>query len=159
MTHISRVVCTALLLSGFVSAQQSTPPPNLDEYIKAARTDIRAQKSQLLGAALALSSGESAAFWPVYQTYEKALEKIGDDRYALIKDYAANYTKLTDAKAVELTDRALALEEQRLALIKQYLPQIRKVLPPAKAARWYQTEMGLNKIIDLQIAAEIPLAK
>ena len=41
---------------------------------------------------------------------------IGDKRYAGIKDYAANYGTLTDAKATELIDVALGLEEQRLAL-------------------------------------------
>jgi len=33
------------------------------------------------------------------------------------------------------------------------------VLPPVKVGRWYQTEMALNKIVDLRIAAEVPLAR
>ncbi len=55
--------------------------------------------------------------------------------------------------------RRSALEEQRLALIKRYVGEFRKVLPPVKVGRWYQAEMALNKIVDLRIAAEVPLAK
>ena len=33
------------------------------------------------------------------------------------------------------------------------------MLPAVKVGRWYQVEMALNKIVDLRLAAEIPLAK
>ena len=36
---------------------------------------------------------------------------------------------------------------------------LKTVLPAAKAARWYQVEMALNKAVDLRLAAEIPLAR
>ncbi len=134
-------------------------PANLDEYVKLARTGIQQEKSQIVGAALALDATQAAAFWPVYKKYEAELAKIGDERYAGIKDYAANYGSLTDAKATELTDRALGLEEKRLALIKQYVGELRGVLPAVKVGRWYQVEMALNKIVDLRMAAEIPLAQ
>ena len=49
--------------------------------------------------------------------------------------------------------------EQRLALIKRYVGEFRKVLPAVKVGRWYQAETALNKIVDLRIAAEVPLAK
>jgi hypothetical protein len=140
------------------SAQQ-TAPANLDEYLKLARTGVQQEKSQIIGQALELDATQSAAFWPIYKKYETELAAIGDQRYAGIKDYAAHYGSLTDAKAAELTDSALGLEEKRLALIKRYVGQFRGVLPSVKVARWYQTEMALNKIIDLRVAAEVPLAK
>ena len=154
------VMAAALAAAGSVNAQTPQPPPpaNLDEYVKLVRSDVQNQKSQVIGAALELSASEGAAFWPVYKQYEAELMKIGEERFAAIKDYAANYATLTPAKATELTDRALALEEKRLALVKRALGQIRTVLPPAKAARWYQVEMALNKAVDLRLAAEIPLA-
>jgi hypothetical protein len=145
-------------------AQPAAPAPqaapaNLDEYMKLARTGIQQEKSQIIGAALELDATQSAAFWPVYKKYEAELAAIGDQRYAGIKDYAAHYGSLTDAKATELTDKALGLEEQRLALVKRYAGEFRKVLPPVKVARWVQTEMALNKIVDLRLAAEVPLAR
>ena len=117
------------------------------------------RQAQVIGAALELDASQAAAFWPVYKQYEAEFAKIGDARYAGIKSYAANYGTLTDAKANELIDLALGLEEQRLALIKRYLGEFRKVLPGVKAARWYQAEMGLNRIVDIRLAAELPLMK
>ena len=156
------VMAAALAAAGSVNAQPPQPPQapaNLDEYVKLVRSDVQNQKSQVIGAGLALSAAEGAAFWPVYKQYEAELNKIGEERFAVIKDYAANYATLTPAKATELTDRAVALEEKRLALVKRALGQVRAVLPAAKAARWYQVEMALNKAVDLRLAAEIPLAQ
>jgi hypothetical protein len=156
------VILAALAVAWPVNARaQQAPqaPANLDEYVKLVRSDVQNQKSQVIGAALELSATESAAFWPVYKQYEADLTKIGEERFAAIKDYAANYATLTPAKATELTDRALALEEKRLALVKRALGQVRGVLPAVKAARWYQVEMALNKAVDLRLAAEIPLAQ
>ena len=160
MRNWIRILCAAAVLGGIaLDAQQRPNTPNLDEYVALARKDVNTQKSQIIGNALQLSASESAAFWPVYKAYEDQLTKIGEARYAAIKDYAASYTSMTDAKANELADRAIGLEEQRLALMKRTLGEVRKVLPGIKAARWYQVEMGLNKIIDLQIASELPLVK
>lgn len=170
MRNIWLTVVAVLVSTGGGSAlaQQAAPAPaapaqaapaNLDEYMKLARTGIQQEKSQIIGAALELDATQASAFWPVYKKYEGELAAIGDKRYAGIKDYAANYGTLTDAKATELIDGAIGLEEQRLALMKRYLGEVRKVLPALKAARWYQTEMALNKIVDLRLAAEVPLAK
>jgi hypothetical protein len=170
--HLSFCMTTACLLvatPGRASAQQpaagqaapaqQSAPANLDDYMKLARTGIQQDKSQIIGAALELDATQAAAFWPAYKKYEAELAAIGDQRYAGIKDYAAHYGSLTDAKATELTDKALGLEEQRLALVKRYAGEFRKVLPPVKVARWVQTEMALNKIVDLRLAAEVPLAR
>ena len=137
-----RVLPVAMVLACASASQAQQPPANLDEYVKLVRTDVQNQKSQLIGAALELSAAESAVFWPVYKQHEAEISKIGEERYAAIKDYAANYATLTPAKATELTDRALALEEKRLALVKRTLAQVRTVLPAPKAARWYQVEMA-----------------
>ena len=58
-----------------------------------------------------------------------------------------------------MIDAAIGLEEQRLALIKRYLGEFRKVMPAVKVGRWYQAEMGLNRIVDVRLAAELPLLK
>ncbi len=155
------VVGTLGIMVGAAGAQtaQQAAPKNIDEYIQLVRTGVQQDKVQLIGAALELDAAQNAAFWPIYKQFEAELAKIGDQRLAGIKDFAANYGALTDAKAIELTDKAVSLEEQRLALIKRYVGEFRKVLPPVKVGRWYQAEMALNKIVDLRIAAEVPLAR
>lgn len=43
-------------------------------------------------------------------------------------------------------------------MIKRYVGELRGVLPAVKVGRWHQVEMALDKIVDLRMAAEIPLA-
>jgi hypothetical protein len=151
----------ALAVTAVPQARQASQgaPKNIDEYVRLLRGDVQKEKAQIIGAALELDATQSAAFWPVYKQYETELARIGDQRYAGIKDYAASYGSLSDAKASELTDLAIDLEEQRLALIKRYVGEFRKVIPAVKVGRWYQAEMGLNRIVDVRLAAELPLAR
>lgn len=162
--HTRRWIPAVVLVLGMAAGApaqqpQQAAPANVDEYVQLIRSGVQKDKAQIIGAALELDATQAAAFWPVYKQYEAELVKIGDRRYAGIKDYAANYGSLTDAKATELTDLAISLEEQRLALIKRYVGEFRKVIPAVKVGRWYQAEMGLNRIVDVRLAAEVPLAK
>src|SRR3954470_24220510 len=141
------------------SPASASAPANLDEYVKLVRSGVQQDKAQIVAAALELDATQGAAFSPVYKKYEAELAALGDKRYAGIKDYAAHYGTLTDAKATELTEGAIALEEQRLALVKRYVGELRGVLPAVKVARFYQVENALNKIVDLRLVSEIPLAK
>ena len=162
------IVGTALVLGITAAAYAQQPPPapsgqptpqNVDDYVQLIRTGVQKDKAQIIGAALELDAAQAAAFWPVYKQYESELLAIGDKRYQGIKAYASSYGTLTDAKATELIDLALSLEEQRLALVKRYLGEFRKVIPAVQVGRWYQAEMGLNRIVDVRLAAELPLLK
>jgi hypothetical protein len=160
--YLIRIVAaiTALVVASFSAGQASQAPPasaNLDDYMALVRSDIQARKSRIIGATLALDEAQSAAFWPVYQRYEAELSAILEERYAAIKDYAAHFDTLTDAKAADLTDRAIALEGKRLDLIRHYVGELRGVLPATKVGRWYQIETALNRAADLKVASEIPL--
>ena len=86
----------AVLLAASVGGAQAQPSPqasqaapkNIDEYIQLARTGVAQDKAQIIGAALELDATQNAAFWPVYKQYEAELARIGNQRYAGIKDYA-----------------------------------------------------------------------
>lgn len=129
----------------------------LDAYIEMARSDLKTEKTAIITQAIPMTEQESAAFWPVYRKYDLELNQLGDERLRLIKDYAANYKTMTDAKAKELADRMLAWDEKRVKMKKQYFAQFSKVLPAAKAARLLQLENRIGLLIDLQIAANVPL--
>ena len=108
-------------------------PPDVAVVVSGSRGGVQQEKSQILGQALELDATQAAAFWPVYKKYEAELAAIGDARYAGIKDYAAHYGSLTDAKATELMNGAIGLEEKRLALIKRYAGEFKAVLPAVNA--------------------------
>ena len=130
---------------------------SFDKYLEMLRSDFRTTKTQILTEALKMSDADGQKFWPIQREYETELAKLGDQRVALIKDYAANYDSLTPAMAKQLVDRAFKLESSRLSLLKKYTDKTSKAVSPTVAARFAQIEATLNSLVDLQIRANTPL--
>ena len=96
-------------------------------------------------------------FWPIYREYDLELTKIGDERLAMIKDYAEHYQTLTDEKAKELMEKAFQLQQKRIKLRRAYFKKMDKVLPSKVVAKFFQLEHQIILLLDLQIASELPL--
>jgi hypothetical protein len=160
---ISATIVFGLLLGGFALSSASAAPPNSaaeqknkDYYIELVRRDVRQDAREIVGEQMAFKQAEADKFWPVYDRYEAELKRLGDEKLALINDYADNYKSMTDAKAGELTSKAIDLDIRRTSLLQQYLPEFQKALTNRRAAQFYQIELPLLKIVDLQIAAQLP---
>src|SRR3954468_10119711 len=130
---------------------------NTDQYIELVRRDLRQEKREIVGEAMSFKQSEADAFWPVYDRYETELNRLGDQKLALINDYADNFKNMNEAKAGDLTSKAIDLDILRTSLLQQYLPQFQKALTNKRAAQFYQLEMAMLKIVDLQIAAQVPM--
>ena len=160
----------ALLLSGVVAAgAQSTkqaPTPadqtaalNLAAYAELLRADVKLQKVAILTEMMGFTEAEDAAFWPIYREYDSEMAKLGDERVALIAEYARVYEKMTDADASALAEKALDLESRRQATKAKYFDRVRKALSAKTALKYLQIEHQLLLLIDLQISAALPIVK
>jgi hypothetical protein len=130
-----------------------------EQDIQLLRQDVRSKKKQLIAANLTLTDAEATKFWPVYDQYSAEMTKIGDQRYALIKEYAQNFGSLTDDQALSLINRSLALDDAADQLRMKYVPIINKVLAGKKTATFFQMDRRITTLIDLQLASQIPLAQ
>jgi hypothetical protein len=137
---------------------QSTRSLNLAAYAELLRSDVRSQKIAILTEVMGLTDADDAKFWPIYREYEMEMSKLGDQRMALIADYAKEYQSLTDAAADQLASRALELESQRHALKGKYYERVKTALSPRTAMQFLQVEHQLLLLIDLQVAAALPIA-
>ena len=159
--------CFAFLAFAPLAQAQTKPLPpaadareiNLRAYAELLRSDLRAQKVAVITEVMEFTEAEDKAFWPVYREYEAELAKINDARLALIKDYAAGYETLTDATADGFAVRALGLEATRHALLERYYARFKSVMPAKTAARFLQVEHQILLLMDLQIAASLPIAE
>src|SRR5271156_3624625 len=141
------------------AAPATTPKEqNLQEYIKLLRADVRSQKSGVMSAVMQLDPDQAAKFWPIYRDYDAELAKVNDLRVANIKEYAASYNQLTDAKADELIHNSMTYQKQRSELLAKYYEIMKQQLGAVTAARFAQVEYQLLLIIDLQILSELPIA-
>jgi len=154
----------ALLSSGAVAqAQQgATPQPtelNLSAYAELLRSDVRAQKIAILAQVMGFTEAEDTAFWPLYREYDAEMTRLGDQRVALIADYARQFTQLTDTAAAAMGDKAVELEARRQAAKAACYERVKKALSPRTALRFLQVEQQLLLIIDLQISAALPIVE
>ena len=140
------------------TSEQQTKALNLSAYAELLRSDVRAQKVAIITEVMGFTDKEDEAFWPIYREYDLEMAKLGDERVALIADYAKNYGNVTDEVADRLASRALELESRRQELKGQVYQKVKKALSPLTAARFLQVEHQLLLLIDLQIAAALPIA-
>jgi len=139
------------------SPAASNQKANIQAYIQLLRTDVRQQKAEIMGSVMLLSAADAAKFWPIYTEYDAELSKLNDQRLANIHEYALNYAQMTDAKADELIQNALSYQKQRGELLAKYYDRVKQDLGAITAARFIQVEHQLLSIIDLRIAAELPI--
>ena len=153
------VVGTFLLVPHDLNAQESSANSISETDIQLLRKDLRSMKKQLVATSLQLSDDIAKKFWPVYDQYTQDTIRLNDNRYSLIKDYAANYGSMTDAQAQSFTAHWIDVDNAFLRLKAKYVPLFQRILPPKKSALFFQFDRRICLLIDLQLASEIPLVQ
>jgi hypothetical protein len=163
---VAASMATMMILTSVPVRQiQAQAPANtagqssVDQDIDLMRKDVRSQKKQIIAANLQLTDAEAVKFWPVYDQYTAELVKINDAKYAAIKDYATNYDTLTDDKALSLIRQILGVDQSVAQLREKYVPIVSKVISGKKTALFFQLDRRLVALIDLQLAAAIPMVQ
>jgi hypothetical protein len=149
-------------LNGLAVAQTAVTveaKPLSESDIALLRHDVQAAKMDIITKTMQFTEAEAAAFWPLYRDYANEEHQIGDTTYRIIKNYAANYDQMTDAKAGELTRKVLDVERSKYELASKYLPRFEKVLSPKRAAKFFQVERRLDLMIELELSGAIPLVE
>jgi len=157
---IGALLAGSLLLNiGVLFAAGPTKEAAVDQEIKMLRQDLRTDKKKIVAANMQLSEAEAVKFWPVYDAYTLETIKLNDTLQELIKEYAQNYDTLTDEKAKSLTKRTLELDEAATKLRLKYVPLFNKVISPKKTARFMQIDRRLGLLVNIQVAAGLPLVQ
>ena len=151
-------VCSVSMFAQAPAAQSvsgAVPQPSnvTDRDIEMLRADLRAQRKQIMAQNMSLTADEATKFWPIFDQYRQEAIKPNDERWALIKDYAANYNTMTDAQAQDYMKRANAVDEQLLELRMKYIPVFEKVI---SAALWFQIDRRIDLLINLAVARSNP---
>jgi len=155
--RILSALCALLLSSAFAQTVEVSAKPITDADIQLLRSDVQAQKNQIIAHNMQFTDSESAAFWPVYRDYSRDQSAIGDERVQLIKDYAQHYDTLDDTKADNMTRRLLNIEAKVVNVRQEYWPKFEKALGAKRAAKFFQVDNRLTLIVNLRLVSEIPL--
>ena len=131
----------------------------LDAFIDILKTDVKTQKSTIIRVNMNLNKAEGDKFWPVYENYERELDKINDERIEIIRYFARNYNQLTNEESEEIAKNAFKWREKRIKLKKKYYKNFKKVSSSKTATKFFQLENQVSLLFDLQIASKLPLIK
>jgi hypothetical protein len=140
-----------------LSLAQDKPADNMQIL----RDKIRADKKLVVATNMELTESEAKNFWPIYDQYQKDLQRINQKIVKVLESYADDYKKksLTDDKAKKLIEDALAIEREEAALKANYAPKLSKALPMIKVVRYLQIENKIRAVVRYDIAAGVPLMK
>jgi hypothetical protein len=158
---IALTVADRTVADAVAPASPAAGPDTVDTYVHSLRADLSRGKTQIICDVMHLSADEAALFWPIYQEYETELFELGDKRVELIRQFgdAQRAGKLAPDEASALTDGYFEFETARVALTKRYCDQISKEMSPVRAAQFTQIEHRVGTVVDLIIAANVPLIR
>jgi hypothetical protein len=108
-----------------------------------------------------LTESEAKNFWPIYEQYQKDLQRINGRIVNVLESYADDFRRksLTDDKAKKLIDEALAIDMAEANLKSAYAPKLSKALPARKVARYLQIENKIRAVVRYDIASGVPLVR
>jgi hypothetical protein len=162
LMKLRTILCAFCALSiswGVAQRIEVKAKPLTDADIQLLRSDVQADKNDIIARTMQFTDAESQAFWPLYRNYARDQKLIGDERVQLIKDYAQNYASFDDAKAKNMVQRLLNIESKCVNLRQEYWPKFETVLGARRAAKFFQVDNRLSLLVNLQLASEIPLAR
>jgi hypothetical protein len=151
------ILCAMFIPAALAQTVDVKAQPLTDTDIQLLRSNLQADKNEIVGHTMRFTDTESAAFWPLYRDYARDQQVIGDARLQLIKDYAKNYDTMDDTKAKDVVERLLGIDAKLTKLREDYWPKFEKALGSKRAARFYQVDNRLTLMINIQLASEIPL--
>ena len=125
----------------------------------AIREAIRSDKRGLVERNMKLTPEEAKKFWPLYDEYQRDLDKIVDRQNRVVLDYLAAESTMTDANASRLAKELLAADADEQRLRERYFGKIVKAIPAKKAARYLQIENKIRTLVRFDMAERIQLVR
>jgi hypothetical protein len=139
------------------AATQSGAAP--DSKMEIERQKIKTDKKFVVSENMDLTDAEAKSFWPLYDAYQKELDKLNQRMAKLITTYidASENDKLTNELARKSVAEYLDIESAELEAKRAMLSKVGKVLPAQKVARYAQVENKIRALVKYELAINIPL--
>ena len=144
------VIAVASLFSISIFAQSNKEDVDLIQSI------FGKQKKELVQAYMAIPEAQSAKFWSLYDQYETARKKLGQERIKIIEEYATHYDKLDSKKASDLVTKKFAWADKYTKFQQLYFTKFSAIIGGLQAAKFFQLEDYIENCIRLTIQEEIP---
>ncbi len=157
----ARLLFAAILVmavsSAVVRAEQADKALPSSSNLAILLDTIRANRKALVAANLTLSQEEAARFWPLYDRYQQQMKPVGERQAALIQEYLAHFSDLSNDRALQLVGDYLTNEADRIKVRREFIDEAAKVLPGRTVGRLFQIENKMDAVVRYELAARIPV--
>ena len=156
-----RTIGTVIMLMTLGFAMPGLAQDKPADNMQILRDKIKADKKLVVATNMELTESEAKDFWPIYDQYQRDLQKINQRIANVLEGYAADFRgkSLTDEKAKKLIEEAVAIEQAEANLKRTYAPKLSKVLPVKKVARYLQIENKIRAVVKYDLAQGVPLVQ
>lgn len=167
MRAVSRIVLVATLAAAPAIAQQAAAPAapgyaverGSPAAVAAFRDAVRADKKAVVAKNMELTEAEAKKFWPLYEAYQKDLDKVTQRQNKAILDYVNQSSTMTDANAKRIARELLDADAEEQRLRERQLKRLYAILPARKAIRYLQIENKIRTLGHYDMGAQIPLVQ
>jgi Spy/CpxP family protein refolding chaperone len=154
----------AIAVAAAPAAGAQTPPRPADKAADVTdlvqlRADIQRDKRAFIASKMSLSDAEARKFWPIYDSYQRALDVVDRRRSRAIIDVVGHDRPLTDAYAKQLASDLIAADDNEIRARKTLQNRLMRALPPRKAVRYLQLESKIRAVEAYDVAQSLPLVR
>ena len=142
-------------------AAAATPAPERGSpaAIDAFRAAVKADKKAVVTKNLGLTEAEAKKFWPLYDAYQKDLDRVLQRQNRAVVDYVNQSSSMNDANAKRIARELLDADAEEQRLRERQLGKLYAILPARKAIRYMQIENKIRTLNHYDMGALIPLVQ
>ena len=155
--NLSAALFAVLAFASVTAFAQSQAAPVND--MQALRDAVKADKKALVTKTLDLTPAEAKKFWPIYDTYQRALDASNRQVARAVESLIGFDRPMSDAFGKQLAAELIVADENEIKARRKMQNQLMRALPPKKAARYLQLESKIRAFQDYDLAVAIPLIK
>ena len=148
----TRIICLFIIQFELIITAQSA-----ETYLELLRSDINLTKKTMVAENMNLNEIDSEKFWVIYRDYEYEWEKLMDERFGIIKEYAANFDGLSEETADKMINAWFDIDHRMINLKMGYYKRFSDKIGKRQAGKYMQIITRIHKLIDIQLAMDIPL--
>lgn len=148
------VALAILTVPSFSGAQSQTP---VDDSPRGGATrNVQSDRAEIISYTMDLSPKDAAAFWPIYQEYERERSALYDRRMAVLKEYEEKYLSISDDDAKAMANRMFEYDFQAMEVNRKYFKKLNKVLPTYTVAKFFQVEHRIDLMVEMKATPTLP---
>lgn len=127
--------------------------------MQALRAAVKTDKKAFVASMLDLTDAEAKKFWPLYITYQRALDAASRQRNEVIVDLVGMSKPLSEPYAKNLVKELIAADDTEIRARRSLQNALLRAIPAKKAARYLQLESKIRAVQMYDIAIAIPLTR